>query len=166
MKGGYNLGTLITVIKTDIRELVNTQLELLKLEAFEKTSIVGSFLIYGLIIMNLVFFALLFAFIALGFLIGNWIDSTAGGFAIVTLIYLLILIILIACRKSILAGFKNLFLKELDPDLEDEVKYESKRTHQAHAKRRPAKQHKQYRPSAKRDEEQEYIIKEDIYELD
>jgi hypothetical protein len=132
MEGGYNLGTLITVIKTDVRELVNTQLELLKLEAFEKTSAVGSFLIYGLIVMNLVFFALLFAFIALSFLIGEWVHNLAGGFAIVTLIYLFLLVIMIACRKSILTGFKNLFLKELDPDLEDEVKYEERRRSKIH----------------------------------
>lgn len=150
MESGYNLGTLITVLKTDIRELVNTQLELLKLEAFEKTSVVGSVLIYGLIIMNLVFFALLFAFIALSFLIGGWVHNLAGGFAIVTLIYLLILIILIACRKSILACVRNFFLKELDPDLEDEVKYEAKQAHKTHSKRHPAK----------------YTINEDIYELD
>jgi uncharacterized membrane protein YqjE len=151
MESGYNLGTLISVIKTDIRELVHTQIELLKLEAFEKTSAVGSFLIYGLILMNLVFFALLFAFIALGFLLGEWVHNTAGGFALVTVIYLLILLILIACRKSILAGFRNLFLKELDPDLEDEVKYASKHAHKAHVKRHEATN----KP-----------FKEDMYELD
>ncbi|MDR0866475.1 MAG: phage holin family protein [Candidatus Symbiothrix sp.] len=126
MKPEYNLGELISVLRTDIVELVNTKLELLKLETLEKTSKLGSFMIYGLIVMNLVFFALLFAFIALGFLIGDWIHSTAGGFAVVTLIYLMILAILFACRKSILTGFQNLFLKELDPSLEDEIRYEER----------------------------------------
>lgn len=126
MEPAYNLSVLIAALKTDIKELVDTKLEWLKLEAFEKTSGVGSFLIYGLIIINLVFFALLFAFIALGFLFTEWTKSLAGGFALVTLIYLAFLLLMIACRKSILNGFKNRFLKELDPDLADEAKYEAK----------------------------------------
>jgi archaellum biogenesis protein FlaJ (TadC family) len=134
MESGYTLGTLIDALKTDIRDLVNTRLELLQLEAFEKTSIVGSFLIYGLIIMNLVFCALLFAFVALSFWIGNLINSVAGGFGIVSLIYLVLLILLFCCRKFILRGIRNLFLKELDPDLEDEVKYATKHAYKAHYK--------------------------------
>ncbi len=126
MEKGYNLGTLISVIKNDIIALINTKIEYVKLELFEKTSKVGSFLIYGLIIMNLVFFALLFAFVALGFLIGGWLDSVSAGFGIVTLIYLIALVIMFACRKSIIKSFQNMFLKELDPDLEDEIKYEEK----------------------------------------
>lgn len=122
MEPNYNLGTILSVIKTDVTELINTKMKLLKLEVFEKTSLVGSFLIYGLIIMNIVFFALLFAFLALGFLIGQWVNSLAGGFGIVTLLYLVILVILYACRKSITTAFQNLFLKELDPDLSGEEK--------------------------------------------
>jgi uncharacterized membrane protein YqjE len=126
MESGYNLTTLLSVIKTDIKELVDTKIELLKVEALEKTSIAGSFLIYGLIIMNVVFFALLFAFLALGFLFGDWVNSTAGGFAIVTAVYLFILLVLIAFRKSIFTSLQNLFLKELDPDLEEDVKEDHK----------------------------------------
>jgi hypothetical protein len=122
----YTFSTLIAALKTDVKELAEIKLELLRLETVEKSSAAGSFLLYGLIIINLVFFALLFAFIALGFLLGEWIDNIAGGFVIVTLIYLLLLILLIVCRKPILTGFKNRFLKVLDPDLDDETKYEAK----------------------------------------
>ena len=128
METTHTFSTLFTVLKTDVQELIDTKLELARLEILEKSSAAGSFLIYGLIIINLIFFAFLFAFIALGFLFGKWIDNTAGGFAIVTGIYLVLLILLIACRKSILNRFKNLFLKELDPDLADEAKYEAKHT--------------------------------------
>ncbi|MDR1527449.1 MAG: phage holin family protein [Dysgonamonadaceae bacterium] len=126
------LGTLLSTLKTDVKELVDIKLELFRLEVFEKSSAVGSFLLYGLIIINLVFFALLFAFITLGFLFGKWVDNIAGGFTIVTLIYILLLLLLIACRKPVLTGFKNLFLKVLDPDLEDEAKYEAKNARKAH----------------------------------
>jgi uncharacterized membrane protein YqjE len=126
MEPGHTFSTLIAALKTDVKELVEAKLEIIRLDIFEKSSTLVSFLIFGLMIMNLVFFALLFAFIALGFLIGEWMHHLAGGFAVVTLIYLLLLILLIACRKSILTDFKNRILKELDPDLEDEARYEAK----------------------------------------
>lgn len=160
MNKGYDLGTLISVIKTDIIELINTKIEYYKLEIFEKTSAIGSFLIYGLIIMNLIFFAFLFAFVALGFLIGEWIGSLAGGFGIVTLIYLAILAILIGGRKSIIKAFQNMFLKELDPDLEDEAKYEEKCTQQ---RRKMRKEREDY---IKNYEEYFQTKYTDLYELD
>ena len=125
-KNGYDLGTLISVIKNDIEELITTKVEYYKLEVFEKTSGLSSFLIFGLIITNLVFFAFLFAFLALGFLFSNWIGSFAGGFGIVTLIYLLILLVIFLCRKSILSWLQSLFLIQMDPDLQDESLYEEK----------------------------------------
>ena len=115
MMRDYSLSSLISEIKADVRKLINIKIELLKLEVFEKSSIIGSFLIYGLIITNLVFFALLFAFVALGFLIGDWVNSLAGGFGIVSLIYLIIIFIFIVCRKSIFTGLQNALLKELHP---------------------------------------------------
>ena len=133
MKQADTLSTVVTFLKTDVKELIDTKLELARLEVFEKTSVASSFLIYGLIIILVVFFALLFAFIALSILFGAWINSPAGGFAIVALIYLGLLIILFACRKSILNRFRNLFLKELDPDLTDEAQYEAKQAHTAQA---------------------------------
>lgn len=160
MGKGYDLGTLISVIKNDIIELVNTKIEYYKLEFFEKTSAAGSFLVYGLIIMNVILFAFLFAFIALGFLIGDWIGSFAGGFGIVALIYLAVLAIFFACRKSILRSFQNMFLKEMDPDLEDEARYEEKCDRQRKAR-------KGERDQYMRNYEEEFRNKySDLYELD
>jgi hypothetical protein len=135
MKSSHTLGTLIAVLKADVKELIDVKLELARLEVFEKSSVAGSFLIYGLVIINVIFFTFLFAFIALGFLFGKWLGSSAGGFALVMLIYLVALIILIACRKSIVNRLKNRFLKELDPDLADEAQYEAKQAHKAQMKR-------------------------------
>ena len=152
MEQSHTFSTLITVLKADIQELIATKMELARLEVLEKSSTAGSFLIFGLIIINLIFFAILFAFVALGFLFGKWLESAAGGFAIVTLIYLVLLIILIACRKPILNSLKNLFLKELDPDLTDEAKYEAKHVPEAQVNRRTKRN--------------EHIINDDRYELD
>ena len=96
-------------------------MEILKLETFDKASIVGSFVIYGLVIVNLVFFMLLFAFVALGFLIGEWIKSMAGGFGIVAAFYLICLIVILLCHNPIFLWFKNLLLKELDFESESEL---------------------------------------------
>lgn len=119
MKQGYNLTEFISIIKEDIISLINTKLQLLKLEVFEKSSAVGSILILGVVVVNLVFFTLLFAFLALGFLLGQWVGSLAGGFGLVTLIYLVLLVILLVCRKPIMRAFQNIFLKEFDPDLSE-----------------------------------------------
>ena len=106
--------TLFSTLKTDVKEWVRTKSEWLKLDVFEKSSLLGSMLIYGLIVMNVVFFALLFAFIALGLLFAEWVHNTAGGFALVTLIYLLALIILIVFRKAVIRCLQNVFIKELN----------------------------------------------------
>ncbi|MDH8702206.1 putative membrane protein YqjE [Dysgonomonadaceae bacterium PH5-43] len=160
MNKGYDLGTLISVIKTDVIELVNAKIEYYKLEMFEKVSSVGSLLVYGLIVINLVFFAFLFGFLALGFLISDWVGSVAGGFGIVALLYLIIMAVLFALRKPILKVFQNIFLKELDPDLEDEARYEEKCAQQ----RSKAKKERRQRM---RDWDEDLINKyKDLYELD
>jgi len=117
MKSENKLGAFISKIKADAQELIETKIEILRLEILEKTSIVGSFLIYGFIIISLVLFALLFAFIALGFLIGQAIKNMGAGFAIVVCIYVVILIILFINRTNYLRNLQNLFLKGLDTDL-------------------------------------------------
>jgi len=121
MDSDYNLSELFSALKADVTEWVETRLKLLQLQVFEKTAIVGSFLIYGIIIINLLFFAFLFAFFALGFLIGKWVNSTAGGFAIISLFYLLILIVLYIFRKAIFTGLQNILLDVLNSDSQDET---------------------------------------------
>jgi hypothetical protein len=120
MEQKFGLSTFISDIEQDIKELVRLRIEILKLETFDKVSIVGSFIIYGWVIVNLVFFMSLFAFIALGFLIGEWIKSVTVGFAIVSAFYLICLIAVLLCRKPIFLWFKNLLLKELDSETENE----------------------------------------------
>ena len=120
MDSGYNLSELLSAIKAEIRDWIEIRLKLLQLNVFEKTAVVGSFLIYGVIIINLLFFAVLFAFFALSFLIGKWINSVAGGFAIISFFYLLILVLMLLFRKAIFTGLQNLLLKELNTEQEEE----------------------------------------------
>jgi hypothetical protein len=125
MESENKLGTFISKIKADAQELIETKIEILKLEILEKTSIVSSFLIYGFILASLVLVAFLFAFIALGFLIGRWINSMESGFAIVSLIYAIVLIVLVINHKYFLRSMQNMFLKELNPDLGSESRKDS-----------------------------------------
>jgi len=120
MEQKFGLGTFVSDMKSDVKELIRLRIEILKLETFEKASIIGSFVIYGLVVVNLVFFTLLFAFVALGYLIGEWIKSTAGGFGIVAALYLICLIVMLLCHKPVFLWFKNLLLKELDLESENE----------------------------------------------
>jgi len=121
MDSGYNLSELLSALKTEIKEWVEIRVKLLQLHIYEKTAVVGSFLIYGIIIINLLFFAFLFAFLALGFLMGKWVHSVAGGFAIISCLYLFVLAAMLIFRKSIFTGLQNLFLKDLmNPEPENE----------------------------------------------
>ena len=120
-ESNYNLHELLSGLEKEIRDWVETQLKLLQLNVFEKTAITSSFLIFGVIIVNLLFFALLFAFIALGFLIGKWINSLAGGFAVISFFYLLILALMLFFRKPIFIGLQNLLLESLNPEPKEEL---------------------------------------------
>ncbi|MDL2222846.1 phage holin family protein [Bacteroidales bacterium OttesenSCG-928-M11] len=117
MDKGYRLGEIISFMKRDISELINTKLHLLRLELIEKGSRGAAFFIYGFILLAIVSFALLFGFLALGFYLGDLVNSLAGGFAIVVGFYLIILLILLILSKPILSFVTNKFIKEMDPDL-------------------------------------------------
>lgn len=126
MKRDVNLGDLLSVIKTDITELINTKFQLIKLEAVEKSSKGISSLFLGLIFIVLISFALLFGFLALAFWLGDIVGSVAGGFGIVVLIYLTIFAIVYICRRPILTALTNLFIYEIDRDLVDKSRNEEK----------------------------------------
>lgn len=113
MNENRNIETIWSSLKEDVTELINTRIQLLKLEIYEKTSKVASTLIFGIIAVNLVFFTLLFAFIALGYLFGEWLNSLAGGFGMVVGIYLILFGILFLLRRKIIDWMENLILKEL-----------------------------------------------------
>jgi uncharacterized RDD family membrane protein YckC len=121
MESEFDLNTLLSLLKANVKEWIKIRIQLLKLELIEIISTVGSFLIYSVIIINLLFFIFLFAFVALGLLFGKWLNSIAGGFAIVCLLYFVILAIMLLFRKCIFTGIQNLLLKELNPETEDET---------------------------------------------
>ncbi|MCL1932905.1 MAG: hypothetical protein FWF53_03690 [Candidatus Azobacteroides sp.] len=121
MDSSYNLSELLSALQAEIKEWVEIRVKLVQLHIFEKTAIVSSFLIFGVIIINLLLFAFLFAFLALGFLLGKWINSMAVGFAIISFLYLLIPILMLIFHRAIFTGLQNLLLKELNTESENET---------------------------------------------
>ncbi len=78
-------------LKQDVSAYMELKLELLKLNTYERTGKVIGLLSYGLILLFLAFFAVLFIFLALGFFLGEILDVPGSGFAIVALLYVAII---------------------------------------------------------------------------
>ena len=94
-------GTVFRELKEDVSAYVELKLELLKLSTYERTGKVIAVLSYGLILLFLAFFAILFIFLALGFFLGDWLGSSGFGFGIVAVLYLLLIGIIIMNRDRI-----------------------------------------------------------------
>ena len=88
-------GTVFRELKEDVSAYVELKLELLKLSTYERTGKVIAVLSYGLILLFLAFFAILFIFL------GDWLGSSGFGFGIVAVLYLLLIGIIIMNRDRI-----------------------------------------------------------------
>ena len=97
------------------------KVELLKLTAYERTGKLVSVLSYGLILLFLAFFAILFIFLALGFFLGDILDNVAGGFAIVALLYMILFAIIIFNKNKISEAIVNEIISVLTA-IEDKKK--------------------------------------------
>lgn len=86
-------------LKDDISTYAELKFELLKLNTYEKAGRVVSLLSYGLVLALLLFLATLFLFLALGFLLGQWLQSDSAGIAIVGGIYVIMIAILVWKRE-------------------------------------------------------------------
>lgn len=106
-------GTVFRELKEDVSAYVELKLELLKLSTYERTGKVIAVLSYGLILLFLAFFAILFIFLALGFFLGDWLGSSGFGFGIVAVLYLLLIGIIIMNRDRISTKVLNKVLNEV-----------------------------------------------------
>jgi Protein of unknown function (DUF1469). len=109
MNDNIDIGTIWNSLKKEVSELIATRIKILRFEIYEKTSVAASALIFGVIIINLIFFTLLFAFVALGFLFSEWLGNYAGGFGLVVLIYVILFAIMLLLRKKLCVGWKIRF---------------------------------------------------------
>ncbi|MDH6342743.1 cytochrome c biogenesis protein CcdA [Parabacteroides sp. PFB2-12] len=111
-----DLGQVFTELKDDLTAFVELKVEFLKLTAYERAGKWISSLSYVLALVVLGIFAAFFIFLALGFQIGEWLNSTSAGIAIVGGIYLLVIGILIMNKKWFTGKLTNSIIAALDDE--------------------------------------------------
>ena len=94
-------------LKNDISTYVETRLELMKLNTYERVAKTMAVFSYGIVLVLLAFFAILFLFLALGFFLGEILNSVALGFLLVVGMYLLLLGLILVFREKISARVTN-----------------------------------------------------------
>lgn len=94
-------------LKNDISTYMETRLELMKLNTYERVAKTMAVFSYGVVLVLLAFFAILFLFLALGFFLGEMLNSVALGFLIVVGLYLLLFGVILLFRDKISAKVTN-----------------------------------------------------------
>jgi hypothetical protein len=107
-------------LKKDISTYVGLKFELLKLNTYERTGKVISILSYGVVLLLLGFFALLFIFLSLGFFLGEVFGSSGAGFGCVVILYLILIAIVVANKKRITDSVVNIVISSLRGNEEEQ----------------------------------------------
>lgn len=102
--------TLFDDTQSELKQYIEKRLESLKLRAYEKTALTGSFIVYGLLIMQTALFIFFLILFTLGFFLGELLNSTAAGFGILIAISLLILFIFVLSGKVARRRIINLII--------------------------------------------------------
>ncbi len=89
------------------------RIELIKLEAVEKTAIVGGLSASFLLIILFSFMSIMFLSVMMGFLLADITGSMLKGFGLLALFYVLLLILVIVFRTSISKPISNLLVRIL-----------------------------------------------------
>lgn len=93
-------------LKEDVKTLVELKVELLKLNVYDRFARIIAIVSLSLLLV-LIFFSLIFyLFGALGYFLGELLNSVALGFVLVSALYLLIALLIIAFRK----GFQSMIM--------------------------------------------------------
>ena len=111
---------LIEKIRIELTEYFETRLKLFKLEASEKTSILGSHLIFGLMVAFVSLLIVIFLLATLAIVISSLTHSVLAGFSIVTGLVVLSLIVLLIRAKTIRLKLTNFILSILADAEKDE----------------------------------------------
>lgn len=98
----------------NLKEYIGTQFEILQLEAIDKVSLIGAVGGFGFVVSLAAVLFFLFSSIALGFYIGELFNSNSIGFAILSGVYLLILILLFSLKKKLFnIKLRNIIIKAI-----------------------------------------------------
>lgn len=97
-----------------VKEYVSKRIDLLKIEATEKSSLSAGVITYFvLMVVAFSFFIILFNF-GIAFLIGEALGNHSYGFLIVSGFYLLIMIIIMVCKKRVVNFVADQVIKFLN----------------------------------------------------
>lgn len=86
----------------DLNKYVKTNVELIKLEATEITSLIGSKLIANLFLLLVGIFIILFVSLAAGFYLSTYFNTNYTGFIIVAGFYFLLWLVLILGKRGLI----------------------------------------------------------------
>lgn len=107
-------GKIFSELKENVLTYVELKLELLKLSTYERSGQLIATLSYGLILMFMAFFAILFIFLALGFVLSDMLGSMGAGFAVVAVLYILLIGLIVANKNSICNKVLNVVIAALN----------------------------------------------------
>lgn len=122
-----DLQSLFQRIKIDLTSYVNNRFAHYRLDLVERTSQYSSLLALILIITFLSFSVFAFALVGVALYIGHILGSTAAGFGVVALFWLVALIIVLFFRNKIQNFFLNKaaeLLYKIEKEEDDDVKNE------------------------------------------
>jgi uncharacterized membrane protein len=94
-----------------IKDFATKKIELLKMEATEKSSITIGTLSYLIIVAVAALFFIILFNIGIGLLIGAWLGNYAYGILIMAAFYLIIILITLAARNAIKINVANKIIK-------------------------------------------------------
>lgn len=97
-----------------LKEYASKRMDLLKMEATEKSSLTAGTITYLAIAAVAALFFIILLNIGLGLLIGFYLGNYAYGLLIMAGFYLLILIIVLLARNSIKNGIANKIIKAIN----------------------------------------------------
>ncbi len=97
-----------------VKDYAGKRLDLLKMEATEKSSVTAGTLTYLSVALVAALFFIALLNVGLAFLIGHYLGNYGYGFLIMAGFYLLILIIVLLLRKTIKNSIANMIIKALN----------------------------------------------------
>lgn len=111
---------LIETIRLELTDYVDTRLKLFRLEAIEKSSIIGSYAVYGLIVAFVLLLITIFLLATLAIVITVLTKNLLIGFVSVTSLVLIALLILLLNGKAIRNKMTNAVISIIMKAGEDE----------------------------------------------
>lgn len=113
-------------MKGDVSDYVKSNLELAKLEVFEKLSKASANISVTMALVRILTLCLALIFITLGFFLADVLGSNWQGFAISTAGAILILLILFFLRKSLKRSITNSVVSFLMRNDDEELTFKTK----------------------------------------